>query len=118
MTGLAHLALSDFRSYADLALPVDAPLIALAGENGAGKTNILEAISLLSPGRGLRRAEFADMARSGAGGAVSRVELFVMGRLMKAGASVPAESWIDAVVVVASHALGVYVSATTAPLLT
>lgn len=68
MTGLAHLALSDFRSYADLALPVDAPLIALAGENGAGKTNILEAISLLSPGRGLRRAEFADMARSGAGG--------------------------------------------------
>jgi DNA replication and repair protein RecF len=68
MTGLAHIALSDFRSYADLALPVDAPLIALAGENGAGKTNILEAISLLSPGRGLRRAEFADMARSGAGG--------------------------------------------------
>ena len=68
MTGLAHLALSDFRSYADLALPVDAPLIALAGENGAGKTNILEAISLLSPGRGLRRAEFADRARSGAGG--------------------------------------------------
>lgn len=68
MTGLAHLALSDFRSYADLALPVDAPLIALAGENGAGKTNILEAISLLSPGRGLRRAEFADMARNGAGG--------------------------------------------------
>ena len=68
MTGLAHLALRDFRSYADLALPVDAPLVALAGENGAGKTNILEAISLLSPGRGLRRAEFADMARTGAGG--------------------------------------------------
>ena len=37
--------------------------MALVGENGAGKTNVLEAISLFMPGRGLRRAELADMAR-------------------------------------------------------
>lgn len=68
MPAIAHLALRDFRSYADLSLAVDAPIIALAGENGAGKTNVLEAISLLSPGRGLRRAEFAEMARSSGDG--------------------------------------------------
>jgi DNA replication and repair protein RecF len=71
MPSIAHLALRDFRSYADLSLVIDAPVVSLAGENGAGKTNVLEAISLLSPGRGLRRAEFADMAAtSGTGGFV------------------------------------------------
>lgn len=39
--------------------------IVLSGENGAGKTNILEAVSLLSPGRGLRRAALRDMAYEG-----------------------------------------------------
>src|SRR3546814_10827463 len=43
-------------------------LVALHGDNGAGKTNILEAISLLAPGRGLRRAALADMVRDGANG--------------------------------------------------
>ncbi len=64
-----RLILSDFRSYPrlDLAL-AQAPLVALVGENGAGKTNVLEALSLLSPGRGLRRAEIAEMARAGGGG--------------------------------------------------
>ena len=38
--------------------------MALVGENGAGKTNVLEAISLFMPGRGLRRAELVDMARN------------------------------------------------------
>jgi DNA replication and repair protein RecF len=76
MPAIAHLALRDFRSYADLSLAVDAPIVALAGENGAGKTNVLEAISLLSPGRGLRRAEFAEMARcTGDGGFVVSVRL-------------------------------------------
>jgi DNA replication and repair protein RecF len=68
MPAIAHLALRDFRSYADLSLAVAAPIIALAGENGAGKTNVLEAISLLSPGRGLRRTEFGEMARSAGDG--------------------------------------------------
>ena len=40
----------------------------LTGDNGAGKTNILEAVSLLAPGRGLRRAPLSQMVRQGAGG--------------------------------------------------
>jgi DNA replication and repair protein RecF len=62
---IRRLQLQDFRSYAHLDLAVDARLVALTGENGAGKTNLLEAISLFAQGRGLRRADFADMVRSG-----------------------------------------------------
>src|SRR3712207_4913143 len=61
---IARLILQDFRTYASLDLTVSRPLVALVGENGAGKTNVLEAISLFMPGRGLRRAELADMARN------------------------------------------------------
>jgi DNA replication and repair protein RecF len=63
-----RLILSDYRSYDALDLEVDGDLVVLAGENGAGKTNILEAISLLTPGRGLRRADLADCAREGGRG--------------------------------------------------
>jgi DNA replication and repair protein RecF len=45
----------------------DASLICIAGENGAGKTNLLEAISLLAPGRGLRGARMAELGRQEAG---------------------------------------------------
>ena len=54
-----RLMLGDFRSYARLDVAFEGPLIAFLGENGAGKTNLLEALSLFSPGRGLRRAELA-----------------------------------------------------------
>ncbi len=63
-----RLMLTDFRSYPALDLAVDAPLVALVGDNGAGKTNILEALSLFAPGRGLRRAELAECARAGGQG--------------------------------------------------
>lgn len=65
---ITRLILQDFRTYAGLDLAVSRPLVALVGENGAGKTNVLEAISLFMPGRGLRRAELADMARQGGAG--------------------------------------------------
>lgn len=66
---LARLILTDFRNYARLDVRFDAPLIAFVGNNGVGKTNILEAISYLTAGRGLRRAGLADVARSdGSGG--------------------------------------------------
>ncbi|MEE1612438.1 DNA replication/repair protein RecF [Microvirga sp. CF3016] len=61
---IARLILQDFRTYASLDLAVSRPLVALVGENGAGKTNVLEAISLFMPGRGLRRAELGEMARN------------------------------------------------------
>lgn len=66
---LTRLSLTNFRSYPDALLAPRPGLVVLTGENGAGKTNILEAVSLLSPGRGLRGAALTDMARSsGPGG--------------------------------------------------
>lgn len=65
MTGLhlTSLTLSHFRSHKSAQLDLDARPVAIHGPNGAGKTNILEAVSLFSPGRGLRRAAAQDMAR-------------------------------------------------------
>lgn len=66
---LTRLALTDFRNHRAAMLEPVANFVVLTGENGAGKTNILEAVSLLVPGRGLRGAALADMARSdGPGG--------------------------------------------------
>jgi DNA replication and repair protein RecF len=62
---VTHLALRNFRSYADGALNVSGAPVVLAGPNGAGKTNILDAISLLSPGRGLRGAKLGEHVRRG-----------------------------------------------------
>ncbi|WP_349436616.1 DNA replication/repair protein RecF [Pararhizobium sp. A13] len=63
---ISRLKLSDFRNYAALSLDLDARHLVLTGENGAGKTNLMEAVSFLSPGRGLRRAAYADVVRVGA----------------------------------------------------
>lgn len=63
MPSIASLRLIDFRSYAALDVEFEAGAVALYGANGAGKTNLLEAISLLSPGRGLRRANTDVLAR-------------------------------------------------------
>lgn len=68
-TSLRRLTLTDFRNYAQARLALDGRHVVFAGDNGAGKTNLLEAVSFLSPGRGLRRAPYADVARvSGSGG--------------------------------------------------
>ncbi|NBP72976.1 MAG: hypothetical protein EBU57_07390, partial [Alphaproteobacteria bacterium] len=63
---VVRLALTDFRCYAQLRLEADARPAVLTGANGAGKTNLLEAISFLAPGRGLRRARLHDVMRSDA----------------------------------------------------
>lgn len=65
---VTRLLLTDFRSYRDAAIPAGPGLVVLTGENGAGKTNVLEAVSLLSPGRGLRGAGLTEMARRGGPG--------------------------------------------------
>lgn len=67
---LKKISLTSFRNYDALRLEVkDARLVVLAGANGAGKTNILEAVSLLAPGKGLRGAELGDMTARQAGAA-------------------------------------------------
>jgi DNA replication and repair protein RecF len=65
---IRRLTLTDFRNYSGLRLETGAQLVALTGANGAGKTNILEAISLMAPGRGLRGAPFEELARQGGPG--------------------------------------------------
>ncbi|MEI4485070.1 DNA replication/repair protein RecF [Frigidibacter sp. MR17.14] len=65
MPGLAihELTLAQFRSHRRAVFAFDGRPVAIWGANGAGKTNILEALSLLSPGRGLRRAGAEELAR-------------------------------------------------------
>jgi DNA replication and repair protein RecF len=65
---LSRLVLTDFRNHADLTLEPGAGFVVLTGENGAGKTNVIEAVSLLAPGRGLRQAPLGEMARQGGAG--------------------------------------------------
>jgi DNA replication and repair protein RecF len=57
-----RLSLTHFRSYRAASLETNGDVVALVGANGAGKTNCIEAISFLSPGRGLRRATLEDVA--------------------------------------------------------
>jgi DNA replication and repair protein RecF len=56
------LKLSNFRSYRQVSLDLEGRTALFLGQNGAGKTNILEAVSFLTPGRGLRRATLEDVA--------------------------------------------------------
>ncbi len=66
---LSRLVLTDVRNHAALSLAPGAGFVVLTGANGAGKTNVLEAVSLLAPGRGLRRSALTEVARSdGPGG--------------------------------------------------
>lgn len=68
---LDRISLLDFRNHAATTLDGTAQFNLLVGANGAGKTNVLEAISLLAPGRGLRRARLPEMARKGGSGGFS-----------------------------------------------
>lgn len=66
---ITRLVLTDFRNYAHLKIETDERPVVLTGQNGSGKTNLLEAISFLTPGRGLRRARLAEVTNiNGAGG--------------------------------------------------
>lgn len=60
-TRITALKLTTFRNYKSLNLDLEPKSVVLAGPNGSGKTNLLEAVSYLSPGRGLRRAQYVDV---------------------------------------------------------
>jgi DNA replication and repair protein RecF len=79
---LSRLVLTDFRNYAALTWRPAAPMAVITGPNGSGKTNLLEAISLLGPGRGLSRAKLGDLARHGGAGSWA-----VAGRFSRDGES-------------------------------
>ncbi len=64
MEYISNLTLSHFRSHKISKLSLDGRPVVVFGKNGTGKTNILEAISLFSPGRGLRRATAEDITRN------------------------------------------------------
>ncbi len=63
LLAVRQLRLTDFRNYRQLRLDCDTAPVVLVGDNGAGKTNLLEALSFLSPGRGLRRARLDEVGR-------------------------------------------------------
>jgi DNA replication and repair protein RecF len=65
---VTRLAPTDFRSYASVTVEPGPGFVLLSGENGAGKTNLLEAVSMLTPGRGLRGSALPEMARQGGAG--------------------------------------------------
>ena len=65
---ICRLSLRNFRSYAALQLDIGTQPIVLVGANGAGKTNLLEALSLLAPGRGFRRPALDALAHAGGDG--------------------------------------------------
>jgi DNA replication and repair protein RecF len=75
-TYISRLSLTNFRNYSGATLALRPGSVVFTGDNGAGKTNLLEAISLLTPGRGLRRAAYGEIAREGSDGFVvhARVE--------------------------------------------
>ncbi len=59
---LERLNLYNYRKFKELNLVFNNNIVIILGENGSGKTNILESISLLSPGRGLKGAKYEEMA--------------------------------------------------------
>lgn len=59
--GIRRIGVTNFRSHSSIAFACDAPFVFIIGPNGAGKSNILEAISLASPGSGMRGALASDL---------------------------------------------------------
>ena len=91
---LSGLRLNNFRNYETIQLEFGQAPVVLVGANGAGKTNLMEAVSLLSPGKGMRRAKTAHLARIGAAmpdWSVSAA-LETEDGVMQIGTGVPADS--------------------------
>lgn len=60
---IRHLTVQNFRNYKYLSLPIHSDHVVLTGPNGIGKTNLMEAVSMLAPGKGLRQSKLIDMLK-------------------------------------------------------
>lgn len=86
---LDRILLSHFRNHGETRIEGTAQFNLLFGENGAGKTNVLEAISLFAPGRGLRRASLADMpSQAGDGSFAVSTDLLIDGDPVRLGTGI------------------------------
>jgi len=92
---LRRLQLAQFRSYVALDWRPASPIAVITGPNGSGKTNLLEAVSLLVPGRGLRAARSADLARQGSGAWAVAAEVERDGIAYDLGTGTPPEGASD-----------------------
>ena len=102
-TQLMSLSVQNFRNYDACRIDIDAPKVLLLGENGAGKTNLMEAVSLLAPGRGLRRAKAEHLPRVGSAGALA-ADWAVSARLLGGGEPVTIGTGVQAGVHAGVHA--------------
>ena len=84
---IERLVLTDVRNHPALVLAPAPGFVVLTGENGAGKTNILEAVSLLAPGKGLRRAALSAVARQGGPGGFAIAATLACGVTIGTGAA-------------------------------
>ena len=93
MPAVIRLTLTDFRSYTSADVAVGPGAVAVTGDNGQGKTNLLDAVSLLSPGRGLRGVPLSDAARSdGPGGWTVTAEVAADGGAVAIGTGTTADA--------------------------
>jgi DNA replication and repair protein RecF len=86
---VAAIGLEDFRSYEDRTLELAPGVTAFVGANGAGKTNILEAVHLIARGESSRAGDDAEMIRWGA--PLARVSVEACGTASRSGVSAPAD---------------------------
>ena len=77
---VSHLTLHNFRSYADVDVPLEAGVTAFIGRNGQGKTNLVEAIDYLSRLSSHRVATDAPLVRAGSDQAIVRAAVVKDGR--------------------------------------
>jgi DNA replication and repair protein RecF len=85
VNGFSHLTLTAFRGFRDFTLEIEARSLVFTGPNGGGKTNLLEAISFLAPGSGLRSATLREVdcrlpANNGSGARAWAVHACYQGR--------------------------------------